>query len=110
MDELAHAAGIDPVELRKRNIPEDRPRERQAVLVAPFRRLAGSRVPSTSAGPTARRATAREGEWLIGTGMASAVRVNMLMEVESAGDAGRGWLRHGRNRHDRYRAPAPMPS
>lgn len=84
MDELAEAAGIDPVELRIRNIPEKDPESglpfsshRLAdCLTEGARRFGWSDRP---AGPRQRR----EGEWWIGTGMAAAFRVNMVMEAEA---------------------------
>ncbi|MFS4437114.1 xanthine dehydrogenase family protein molybdopterin-binding subunit [Paracoccaceae bacterium GXU_MW_L88] len=79
MDELAHEVGIDPLELRKRNIPEDHPENDK-----PFssRRFADCLDRGAEKFGWADRKTGgtRDGEWLIGTGMASAVRVNMLME------------------------------
>ncbi len=75
MDELAEATGIDPVELRKRNLPDEVPGEG-----TPYssRRL----VEALDAGAAAfgwdkRNATPcarREGEWWIGMGVASAAR------------------------------------
>ncbi len=78
MDELAHAAGIDPVDLRLRNIPDKDPSTGK-----PFstNRLADClRRGADSFGWSDRRApgTRRDGEWLIGMGMASAIRVNEL--------------------------------
>lgn len=81
MDEVAHCANIDPVELRKYNIPGTHPesgipyssRQFQEALDEGARRFGWkhrSVVP----------AQCREGEWLIGVGMASAARVNLLSE------------------------------
>ena len=73
MDELAHAAGIDPIDLRVRNEPEQDPEEhipfssRNLVwcLNEGARRFGWEgRDPA----PGARR----DGEWLVGTGVASA--------------------------------------
>ncbi|MGF1552549.1 MAG: xanthine dehydrogenase family protein molybdopterin-binding subunit [Paracoccaceae bacterium] len=79
MDELAGKAGIDPVELRKRNIPETDP-----TTGKPFssHRLAdcldsGARRFGWQTGREP--ASEREGEWLIGHGMASGFRINMMM-------------------------------
>lgn len=80
MDELAEATGIDPVELRLRNIPDVEP-----TTGRPFssHKLAealqeGARLFGWSdRKPTGQRI---EGEWMIGMGMAAAVRVNMLIE------------------------------
>lgn len=80
MDELAEAAGIDPVDLRLRNIPDAEP-----VTDRPFssHKLAealreGARLFGWSARKPAGQRV--EGEWFIGMGMAAAVRVNMLVE------------------------------
>lgn len=85
MDELAHEAGVDPVELRLRNIPErdpsaDKPFSSHMLREA-LERGAVEFGWSDSYDPTA--GTRREGEWLIGVGMASAVRVNMLEDAEA---------------------------
>ncbi|MBZ6378056.1 MULTISPECIES: xanthine dehydrogenase family protein molybdopterin-binding subunit [Pacificimonas] len=78
MDELAHAVGIDPVELRKKNLPECHPE-----TGIPF----GTRKYAECMDEGAKRfgwadrnrvpGGLREGEWLIGHGMAGASRVNM---------------------------------
>ena len=84
MDELANAIGIDPVELRLRNIPERHPSEdtpySSRKLTECLRRGAerfgwdgANRVPCQT----------REGEWWIGTGMATATRVHNLNEAEA---------------------------
>lgn len=75
MDELAYALGMDPVELRIRNEPELDPeqgvpfsdRRLVACLREGARRFGWERRP-------ARPASAREGQWLIGCGMAAAIR------------------------------------
>ncbi len=84
MDELAEAVGIDPVELRLRNIPDRHPEEDKPfsshMLARALRRGAerfGWERRSREPGKT------RDGEWLIGLGMASAVRVNMLSEAQA---------------------------
>lgn len=84
MDELAEAAGIDPVELRKRNIPEQDPeegvpysaRKLHEALDEGAKRFGWDKRSATPG-------TVREGEWLIGLGMATAARVNMLMESKA---------------------------
>ena len=84
MDELAEASGIDPVELRKRNIPETHPEKDQDYSSRPFaealdegaRRFGWDKR-------NAKSAQTREGEWFIGMGMASAARVNMLKEAKA---------------------------
>ncbi len=55
----------------------------------------------TGAAPTPARV--REGEWLIGMGMACGVRVNMLIAGRGARDAEPDGARHRRDRHDRHR-------
>ena len=84
MDELANEIGIDPVELRLRNIPERHPSNDK-----PFssRKLAECLRQGAEAfgwdGSDRRPAQRREGEWWIGTGMASAARVHMLGKAEA---------------------------
>jgi xanthine dehydrogenase YagR molybdenum-binding subunit len=77
MDELAHALGMDPVELRIKNEPEVHPE-----TGVPFsdRRLVecmreGARRFHWESRPV-EPATRRDGRWLIGYGMASAIRMH----------------------------------
>ncbi len=84
MDELAEKLGIDPVELRLRNIPDEDPSTQKPFsshTLAEALRTGAEAFgwADRSKTPGARR----EGEWLIGTGMASAVRVNMTMEAKA---------------------------
>ncbi len=81
MDMLAEKVGIDPVELRLRNIPDKHPANGK-----PFssRKLAeclreGAKAFGWEPRPRAPRHT-REGEWWIGTGVASAARVHSVVE------------------------------
>lgn len=80
MDELAEEAGLDPVELRLRNIPETEPgtgRPFSSHKLAEALREGAERF-----GWTARQAPRQrvEGEWFVGMGVAAAVRVNSLVE------------------------------
>ncbi len=83
MDELAEAAGVDPVELRLRNIPAKDPESGKPfsshTLAEALRAGAKLFGWADRQAPRARR----EGEWLIGMGMASAVRVNMMTEAKA---------------------------
>lgn len=84
MDELAETLGMDPVELRKINDAERDPEQD-----VPF----SSRQLSRSLDEGARRfgwdkrqakpGAVREGEWLIGMGMASAARSNMIQKSQA---------------------------
>lgn len=84
MDELANRIGIDPVELRLRNIPEVHPADGRRFG---SRKLAECLRAGAEAfgwdGSDRRPARRREGEWWIGTGMASAARAH-FMEVAEA--------------------------
>ncbi|MRX48981.1 molybdopterin-dependent oxidoreductase [Paracoccus sp. S-4012] len=83
IDELAEMAGIDPIEFRLRNIPEEDPSKE---IPYSSNRLADClRRGAELFGWSERKpaGTRREGEWLIGMGMATAVRVNMLQESEA---------------------------
>lgn len=84
MDMLAETTGVDPVELRLRNIPESHPVEgtpfssrmhaeclRQGAEA--FGWDSGARQPRHK----------REGEWWIGTGMASAARVHNISKASA---------------------------
>jgi xanthine dehydrogenase YagR molybdenum-binding subunit len=80
MDELAEATGIDPIELRIRNLPESHPESG-----LPYSERALERCLREGAerfGWSARKAPATrlEGEWWVGMGLASAVRTNSLSE------------------------------
>ncbi len=85
MDELAEAIGIDPVELRKRNDPD-----RDPMKDIPYSTRALTRCLDEGAkafGWADRNPTPggrREGDWLIGQGMASTSRTNMLQPSEAA--------------------------
>lgn len=84
MDELAHEAGIDPVQLRLNNIPEIHPENGKEYS---SRRFADCLTEGAERfGWSDRNATPgrmRDGEWLIGHGMASAARTNILGASEA---------------------------
>ncbi|QPZ90304.1 xanthine dehydrogenase family protein molybdopterin-binding subunit [Thioclava electrotropha] len=79
MDELAEKLGLCPVELRLRNIPEKHPDTGQAYSARALedslregaKRFGWDQRPETG--------TRREGEWLIGMGVAAAGRANFLV-------------------------------
>jgi xanthine dehydrogenase YagR molybdenum-binding subunit len=84
MDELAHELGIDPVELRIRNEPARDPErgvpysERRLVecLREGARRFGWERRP-------ARPASLRDGRWLVGYGMAGAIRMHFQLPTQA---------------------------
>lgn len=80
MDELAEAVGIDPIELRIKNIPEKHPENGKPfssrALEDALRQGADAFGWSERKEPKQRR----EGEWYIGMGVASSARTNILME------------------------------
>ena len=84
MDELAVASGVDPVELRLRNIPEEHP---ESDIPYSSRKFAEALKEGAERFGWEKRnpepGAVRDGEWLIGMGMASAARVNMIMEAEA---------------------------
>ena len=80
MDELAEKTGIDPVELRKRNDPACDPEKQVPYSSRQFATCLDQGAAAfgwTDRQPVGQR---RDGEWLVGIGMAAAVRGNMLME------------------------------
>jgi len=80
MDELAEALGMDPIALRKVNDPTRDP-EKDVPYSSRSLSLALEKGADLFGWEKrARAGTRREGEWLIGMGVASAVRGNMLME------------------------------
>ncbi len=83
MDELAEATGIDPIELRVRNIPEIHP---ESGVPYSSRSLAQCLKEGAAAFGWDRRQAPkarREGEWYVGMGVASAARTNILMESKA---------------------------
>lgn len=84
MDELACAAGLDPLDLRLRNIPEKDPESGKPFsshMLAETLREGAARFGWSNR--PARPRMQRAGEWWTGTGMASAFRVNLMMEAEA---------------------------
>lgn len=84
MDELANRIGIDPVELRLRNIPERHPSKD---IPYSSRKLADCLCHGAEQfgwnGADRKPAQRRDGEWWIGTGMATACRVHNLNEAQA---------------------------
>ena len=84
MDMLAEETGLDPVELRLRNIPEKHP-----VNGTPFssHKLAECLKQGAEAfgwdGSKRKPRQTRDGEWWVGTGMASAARVHNVSEARA---------------------------
>lgn len=84
MDELAEKAGLDPIEFRRINEPErdltrDRPFSSRSLIECfeeGARRFGWDRR-------KAQPASVREGEWLVGQGTASAIRVNLLAKASA---------------------------
>ncbi len=84
MDELAHEAGIDPIELRKRNIPQKHPESGipySARSLAQCLDLGAERFGWQSRDPVPGQR--REGEWFVGIGVAAAARANILSASEA---------------------------
>ncbi|MDY7523008.1 MULTISPECIES: xanthine dehydrogenase family protein molybdopterin-binding subunit [unclassified Sphingomonas] len=81
LDELCHKLGVDPIDFWKQNEPSEDPEEN-----IPFSTRQLVRCLEEGAekfGWSKRNATpgqVRDGEWMIGMGVAIAVRTNMLME------------------------------
>lgn len=84
MDELAEKIGIDPIELRKRNIPQRHPSDDipySSHKLAEALDAGAARFGWDQRQPLPCRR--REGEWWIGMGVASAARVNILMPAKA---------------------------
>ena len=83
-DELAEKLGLDPIEFRKLNEPKVDP-----LTGAPFstRRLVECLDIGAKAfgwdKRVAKPGSVREGDWLIGMGMAAAVRINLLVDSQA---------------------------
>lgn len=80
MDELAEATGIDPVELRKRNDPACDPQKKIPYSSRQFAQCLDDGAAAFGWRDRKSAGQRREGEWLVGLGMAAAVRGNMLQE------------------------------
>ncbi|MEH6716248.1 xanthine dehydrogenase family protein molybdopterin-binding subunit [Parasphingorhabdus flavimaris] len=84
MDELAEAAGIDPVELRRRNVPDRHPEQD---IPYSSRRFIEALDEGAKLFEWDKRnktpGSLREGGWLVGHGMAGAARVNILSEAKA---------------------------
>ncbi|MDB4956029.1 MAG: aldehyde oxidase and xanthine dehydrogenase family protein [Myxococcales bacterium] len=84
VDELAHALGMDPIELRIKNEPERHPEsglpfsERRLVECyrEGARRFGWDKRPKTPA-------SVRDGQWLIGYGMSAAIRPHFQLATEA---------------------------
>lgn len=85
MDCLAEKAGIDPVELRLRNIPDKHPTQDLPFTAHGLAECLtkGAEAFGWDHGPRKPRHR-REGEWWIGTGMASAARVHNVAEAKAS--------------------------
>lgn len=85
MDELAEKIGIDPVELRKRNDPDTDPQKDVPYSTRQLSRCLDDAARTFGWADRNRTPGARrEGDWLIGHGMAATTRTNMLKPSEAA--------------------------
>ncbi|TPG49798.1 xanthine dehydrogenase family protein molybdopterin-binding subunit [Sphingomonas glacialis] len=81
LDELCHKLGVDPIDFWKQNEPSEDPEEKIPFSTRQLVRCLEEGAESF--GWSKRNATpgqVRDGEWMIGMGVAAAVRTNMLME------------------------------
>ncbi|MDA8870811.1 xanthine dehydrogenase family protein molybdopterin-binding subunit [Rhizobiaceae bacterium] len=84
LDELAHELGIDPIELRVRNIPEKHPESDIPYSARNFEEcLRGGAKRFDWAERCMAPASRREGDWWIGMGVAGAARSNILGESKA---------------------------
>lgn len=83
MDELAEAAGVDPVELRRRNIPDADPSTGKPFSSNTLRQALDEGATRFGWDQRQPNGTRREGDWLIGLGMACATRGNILSEARA---------------------------
>lgn len=78
MDELAEAAGIDPVTFRKLNDPDKDPMQDIPFSTRNLSHCLDEGAKAFGWAP-AKPGTTRDGDWLIGTGVAASTRSNMTM-------------------------------
>ena len=83
MDELAERAGLDPVAFRIRNIPDKDPTSGKPFSSNRLEDCLRRGAEGFGWASRPQPGTRREGEWLIGMGMASAVRVNTLQNSKA---------------------------
>ncbi len=83
MDELAEGMGMDPIELRRINEPGQDPEKE--VPFSSRKLIEALDVGAEKFGWSRRQKPGqrREGEWLIGMGVASAARANLMMETSA---------------------------
>jgi xanthine dehydrogenase YagR molybdenum-binding subunit len=84
IDEMAEKLGLDPIDFRKRNEPEvdpttGKPFSTRGLIACLEQGATQFGWASRNASPGSRR----EGEWLIGMGVAGAVRINLLVDSEA---------------------------
>ncbi|WP_031554087.1 xanthine dehydrogenase family protein molybdopterin-binding subunit [Parvularcula oceani] len=77
MDELAEACGLDPIEFRKRNLPQTQPENGTAYGTRQLAECLEQGAARFGWDARQARGARREGEWLIGLGVATAARTNM---------------------------------
>ena len=80
MDELAEKLDMDPIELRKRNDPKVDPEKDVPYSSRNLTRALDEGAAKFGWDKRQKAGTRREGEWLIGMGVAGAVRGNMMQE------------------------------
>jgi len=80
MDELAEKLGMDPIELRRINDMTIDPEKDVPFTSRNLTRALDEGAAKFGWDKRQKAGTRREGEWLIGTGVAAAVRGNMMME------------------------------
>ena len=104
MDDLAHRLAMDPIELRLRNEPDRDQTDEPAVLHPTAHRLPppGGRRRSAGRGATRHRAAMRDGDQLIGIGMAAAGLPHVAQPVRRAGPDQRRRHRRRPVRHQRH--------
>lgn len=84
LDELAEQLGLDPLELRLRNEPERDPGSGRPFASRDLERCLREGAERFGWADRPRRPRSRrDGRWLVGYGMASAIRPNLLMEASA---------------------------
>ena len=106
MDEMAEKLGMDPVEFRIVNDTQvDPEKPERPLLAAPAGRMPahGRGAVRLDRGATPSPAQVRDGDWLVGMGVAAGFRNNLLMKSAARVRLDRDGRRDGRDRHDRHR-------
>ena len=103
VDELAHALNMDPIELRILNEPAVDPEQNVPTPTAVLSTACAKERAFSSGTTPARPGTVRDGRWLVGFGVAAAIRVHPQAPAKARLRLGAGRRLHRVVGYDRHR-------